>query len=130
MHGTLGRPSSLTRGANLVKDTRLREGPELIRCRLLAAEVSCFEGDDVPLVESGVTATMTNDPSVVAPIVGVLKPAMDHHVTGEAQMILIGLAGGEWLAVVLGVRVDDAPALPASDALRRSSKRACFPLAV
>ena len=28
-------------------------------------------------------------------------------------MILIGLAGGEWLAVVLSVSVDDAPTLPA-----------------
>jgi hypothetical protein len=55
---------------------------------------------------------------------------MDHHVTGEAQMILIGLAGGEWLTVVLSVRVDDAHALPASDALHGSSKRACFPLTV
>jgi hypothetical protein len=53
---------------------------------------------------------------------------MDHHVTGEAQMILIGLAGGEGLAVILSVRVDDAPLLPAGDAPDRSSKHARFPL--
>jgi len=65
---------------------------------------------------------------VVAPIIRVPKPAVDHHVTGEAQMILIGPAGGEGLAVVLSVRVDDAPALSASDALHGASKRARLPL--
>jgi hypothetical protein len=67
---------------------------------------------------------------VEAPIIRIPEPAMDHHVAGKAQMVLIGLAGREWLAVVLSVRVDNAPTLPTSDALHRSSKRACFPLTV
>ena len=64
------------------------------------------------------------------PVLLAAEPTMDHHVAGEAQMILIGLAGGEWLAVVLSVSVDDAPTLPASDALHGSSKRTYFPLTV
>jgi hypothetical protein len=130
MQGTLRRPSPLPPSANLVKDSRLRRSPELIRRRLLTAEMSCFDGDDVPLVETSVTATLTNDPSVVVPIIEVLEPTMDHHVAGEAQMVLIGLAGGEGLAVVLSVRVDESLALPASGALDRSSKRPRFPLTV
>jgi len=90
--------------------------------------VPCAKPSDIALVAGNVTTTTANYGLVVLPSLRVPEPAMDHHVTGEAQMILIGLAGGEGLAVILSVRVDDAPLLPAGDAPDRSSKHARFPL--
>jgi hypothetical protein len=101
----------------------------LIRRGLSRAHVSGTKPSDVALVAGSVTTAAANYGLVVLPGLRAPKPAMDHHVAGEAQMILIGLAGGEWLRIVFGVRVDDAPALPTSDALHRASKNACLPLA-
>jgi hypothetical protein len=95
-----------------------------------ALQVPCAKPPDIAFVAGGVPTTAADYRLVVMPVLWAAEPTMDHHVAGEAQMILIGLAGREWLAVVLSVRVDNAPALPTSDALHRSSKLACFPLTV
>ena len=49
---------------------------------------------------------------------------------GEAQVELIGFAGGKWFAVILCMRFDDPLILSASDALHRARKHASLPLAI
>lgn len=115
---------------NLVQDRLLGRPPLLVWYGMLASRVPCAKPSDVALVDRSVTTTADDYGLVVTPVLLAAEPTMDHHVAGKAQMVLIGLAGGEWLAVILSVPVDDAPTLPASDAPHRSSKRAGFPLTV
>jgi len=95
-----------------------------------ALQVPCAKPPDIALVAGSVTTTTADYGFVVMPVLLAAEPTMDHHVAGKAQMELVGLAGGEGLRIVLSVRIDDAPALPAGDALHGASKRARLPLTV
>ena len=96
----------------------------------LAADMLCTKSAYVAREDRRVAATALDHCFVVAPIIRVSKSAMDHHVAGKAQVELIGFAGSEWLAVVLGMCVDDTLILSASDALHRAGKHSGLPLAI
>ena len=102
----------------------------MVRRRFLAADMFCTKPTDVASEDRLVLTSALDHGLVVAPIIRVPEPVMDHHVARKAQVILIRFADGEGFAVVLRMSVDDAPLLPASDAPDWSSERTRSPLTV
>lgn len=104
--------------------------PLIVRQRALSTDMLCTKPADVANKDGPVATTALDHRFVIEPIIRVSEPAMDHHVAGKAQMELIGFAGSKWLAVVLGMRVDDALTLSAGGTLRRARKHSRLPLAI
>ncbi len=101
----------------LIKYRQFGQPALLVWHQVLAADMSRAKATDVAPIDWSVPTTTLNHRFVVAPVIRIFEPAMNHHVAGETQVELIGLAGGEWFAVVLSVRIDDAPMLTTGGAL-------------